>query len=260
MTFEDMTIRHEHTEAAQQFSRVKSQDRPRSDLKPARFGSVAKILQWVGYGTAGLCLLLVITGAGGFLELSVGTAAAFLGAVGGALTERLGPNRLLKGIRVREVLTPTCLTVPYYTRLGDLLSKHAFTGRCCCVVTRDCYVQGVLSGEDLISVNLHRNSNDTVEWHMRPVDWVEAVDIADDAVEALEWIKRYRRSFLPVLDGNRLVGIVRKECIIEEAMRRQDGRPAAAVISRTREARIGSLNHYTAGTDLVSAGTREKES
>lgn len=261
MASEELTLRHEQADVvAHAFSRTKSQDRPRCDLKPARYWSVAKALQWIGYGTAALCLLLVITGAGGLLELSVGTAAAFVGAAGGALAARLGPNRLLKGIHVREVLTPTCLIVPYYIRVGDLIAKHSFTGRCCCVVTRDGYVHGVLSGEDLISVNLGRNSYDTVEWHMRPVDWVEAVDISDEAVEAMEWLKRYGRSFMPVLDGSRLVGIVWKDRIIEEAMCRRFGGPPVAAMSKAREEGSVPLEHYPVGAELVSVSTRGRES
>lgn len=259
MTSEELTLRHEQAEVAHAFNRAQSQDRLRCDLKPARFWSVAKALQWVGYGTAALCLLIVITGGGGILELPVGAAAAFLGAAGGALAERLGPNRLLKGILVREVMTPTCLIVPYCTRLSDLIAKHSFTGRCCCVVTRDGYVLGVLSGEDLVSVNLHRNSYDTVEWHMRPVDWVEAVDISDETVEAMEWLKRYGRSFMPVLDGSRLVGIVWKDRIIEEAMCRRFGGPPVAAMSKARGERSVPLKHYPAVAELVSVSTRGRE-
>lgn len=260
MTSEDLTLRHEKADVAHAFRLAENQDRPRYDLKPARYWSVAKALQWVGYGTAALCLLLVITGGGGILELTLGAAAAFLGAAGGALAERLGPNRLLNRIHVKEVLTPTCLVVPYYTRLSDLIAKHSFTGRCCCVVTRDGHVLGVLSGEDVISVHLHRYSQDTVEWHMRPVDWVEAVDISDEAAEAMGWLKRYGRSFMPVLDGSRLVGIVWKDRIIEEAMSRRFGGPPVAAMSKAREERIGSLIHSTAGAELVSGSTRGRES
>ena len=45
-------------------------------------------------------------------------------------------------------MKPICLTVPYFTRLGDLISKHAFGAECFCVVVRDGSVLGVLSGED----------------------------------------------------------------------------------------------------------------
>jgi hypothetical protein len=220
MTADGVATRREHTEAAHQFSQAKNQDRSQCDLMPAPFWSVAKVLHWAGYGTSGLCLLLVMTGGGGLLEISAGAAAAFVGAAAGALAERLGPNRLLRGIRVKEVLTPTCLTVPYYTRLGDLIAKHSVTSRCCFVVARDGHVLGVLNGGDLTSVELRRHSDDTVEWHMHPVDWIEAVDIADDAAEALDWMKRYRRTSLPVLHGNRLIGMVTKERIVEAAFHR----------------------------------------
>lgn len=201
----------------EKFSYAWSQER---ELKSARFWTVAKLLQWGGFGTAGVCLLRVMTG-GGFFECAVGVAAAFVGSVASGLVNHLGPHRLLKEIRVKEVLTPTCLTVPHYTRLGNLMTKHSFSAGCCCAATRDGSVLGVLSGADLIAVDLQRHSHEAVELHMRPLSWIEAIDIAEDAVEAMAWMKRYRRSFLPVLDQNRVVGIITKGRIIQEARRRR---------------------------------------
>jgi CBS-domain-containing membrane protein len=208
-------------------------------LKPARFCAAAKFLQWCGFGTAGFCLLLVLTG-GGLLEAVVGVAAAVVGSAASVLAEYLGPYRILKGIRVKDVVKPICLTVPYFTRLGDLISKHAFGAGCFCVVVRDGSVLGVLSGEDLTSVDFQKHAHDTVEWHMKPLDWLEAVDIADGSAEAIQWIKRYRRSFLPVLDGSRLMGIVTRGRIIEEAVWRQSAGPGAVTIHHDQEARIVS--------------------
>jgi CBS-domain-containing membrane protein len=227
-------------------------------LKPARFWAAAKFLQWGGFGTAGFCLLLILTG-GGLLEVVVGVAAAFVGFAASVLAERLGPYRILKEIRVKDVVKPICLTVPYFTRLGDLISKHAFSAGCFCVVVRDGSVLGVLSGEDLTASDFQNHAHDTAEWHMKPLDWLEAVDIADGSAEAIQWINRYRRSFLPVLDGSRLMGIVTKGRIIEEAVRRQNGAPTSAPIHHDREARTVSVNSCHDGAELVSAATHHKE-
>jgi CBS-domain-containing membrane protein len=94
---------------------------------------------------------------------------------------------------------------------------------------------------------------------MKPVDSIVTVDIDDDAIEAVERIKRYRRSFLPVLDGSRLMGIVTKDGIIEEALRRSDRAPVIATTSRDREARIGFWYRYSGAAQPFSAATREKE-
>lgn len=145
------------------------------------------------------------------------------------------------------------------TRLRDLIAKHSFAHRCCCAVTRGGYVLGVLSGEDLVSVNLHRNSYDTKEWHMRRVDWVEAVDIADEAAEAMEWLKRYGRSYLPALDGSRLVGIAGKDRMIEAAMCCQSGRHPISMLPGDREVEIGTSNHHPISALRVSVSTRREE-
>ena len=229
------------------------------ELKPAPYWAAVRLLQWCGFGIAGLCLLFVMT-VGGFFGLAVGVAAAFVGSVASALAERLSPYRLLKGIRVKDVATPMFLTVPYYTRLGQLATKHSFNSKSFCAVVRDGSVLGVLSGEDLMSLDLQKHSHDTVEWHMKPLDSVEAVSIADDAAEAIERIKRYRRSFLPVLDGSRFMGIVTKDGIIEEALRRSARAHVVVTTSGDRETLVGSLHRYSDAAELFSAATREKES
>lgn len=258
MTSDRVSCRHESVEAGRGFSQARGRDRGAYDLKPARFWAAAKFLQWGGFGTAGFCLLLVLTG-GRLLEVVVGVAAAFVGSAASVLAVRLGPYRVLKGIRVKDVVKPICLTVPYFTRLGDLIFKHAFGAGCFCVVVRDGFVLGVLSGEDLTSVDLQEHAHDTVEWHMKPLDWLEAVDIADGSAEAIQWIKRYRRSYLPVLDGSRLIGIVTKRRIVGEAVRRQSAGPSAATTHPDREAGIDSINSYPDGADLVSAAVPHKE-
>jgi hypothetical protein len=96
------------------------------ELTPAPYWAAARLLQWCGFGIAGLCLLFVMTG-GGFFGLAVGVAAAFVGSVASTLAERLAPHRLLRGIRVGDVTTPLALTVPHYTRLGELTTKHFST-------------------------------------------------------------------------------------------------------------------------------------
>lgn len=227
MTAKRVTAGGEHAEATRRLDRAKSQNRPQSGLAPAPFWPIARVLHWLGYSTAALCLLLVIAGDGGLLVLSVGAAAAFAGVTGGALAERLGPKRLLKGISVKDALTPTGFAVPHHTRLRDLIDKHSFGGtRYCCAVIRDDYVVGVLHGESLTPVDLRRHWADAVERHMCPVDWIEAVDITDEAATAMDWMKRYRRNFLPVLDGSRLSGIVTLERIVQVALaHRKPGKP-----------------------------------
>jgi len=258
MSFGRVPCRHESAESGLWFSQARCRDRGASDLKPARFWTTAKFLQWGGFGTAGFCLLLVLTG-GGLPEAVMAVAAAVVGSAASVLAEYLGPYRILKRIRVRDVVKPICLTVPYFTRLGDMISKHAFGAGCFCVVVRDGSVLGLLSGEDLTSVDFQKHAHDTVEWHMKPLDWLEAVDIADGSAEAIQWIKRYRRSFLPVLDGGRLMGIVTKGRIIEEAVQRQNAAPTSAPIHHDREARTVSIKSCHDGAELVSAATHHKE-
>ncbi|MBZ5617773.1 MAG: CBS domain-containing protein [Acidobacteriia bacterium] len=179
--------------------------------------AAARAMQWVGYTVAGLSLFLVITGAGLWM-IALAVTAALIGSLGSALADEPGPGGLLRGIRVGDVFVPVCLTIPSYTRVRDLIARHSFrVGNCCCVVMRDGYVMGILTGEDVLSLDSRPHSGPTVEQHMQPIDWVETADVADDAAGALEFMDRHRRKFLPVVRRDRLLGIVRRDRIMQAA-------------------------------------------
>lgn len=189
-------------------------------LTPAPFWRAAKALQGFGYTVALAGLFLVIAGGGG-APMIAGFVAVAAGSIGTTLAERLSPLRALKGVRVRDVMIPSCRTVPHYTRLQELIGLHRPDGhRCVCVVTRDGRPFGLITGEDIERVDPSLRAQAAVEWFMHPVDWIEAVDAADNAAQALNWLGRYRREFLPVLNRNRVVGIVRREDILQEARAR----------------------------------------
>ena len=179
----------------------------------------ASAMQLVGYALALLSLFLVIAGAT-LWTLALGASAAFVGSLGSELAQIVGPRRWLKGVRVKDVVTPLCFEVLYYTRIQNLMQKHSFGKQdCCCVVKRDGRVSGILLPEDVLAVDLGRHADTIAEHQMKPVDWVESVDVDDNAADALELMRLRRREYLPVIERNRLVGIVRKRRIAEAARR-----------------------------------------
>ena len=185
----------------------------------SRLRIAASTMRLVGYAIAALSLCLVIAGAT-LWTLAPGVFAAFVGTLGSVLSQELGPRRWLKGVRVKDVLTPLCLEVLYHTRIQNLIQKYSFgTQDGCCVVKRDGHVLGILLPEDVLAVDLDRHSASTAEHQMRPVDWVESVSLDDDAADVLDLMRFRPREYLPVIERNRLVGIVRKRRIAEVVRR-----------------------------------------
>jgi CBS-domain-containing membrane protein len=180
---------------------------------------VASAMQWAGYTIAVVSVFLVMAG-NALWTLAVGVSAAFVGSLGSMLSHELGPRRWLKGVRVKDILTPLCFEVPYYTRVRTLADQHALdVQNGCGVVMREGHVMGILLPKDVLALRANGQSDSTVEQHIRPIDWVEGVDVDDDAAGVLEYMRRHRRDFLPVIRRNRLAGIVRQEHIAEVARR-----------------------------------------
>jgi CBS-domain-containing membrane protein len=179
----------------------------------------ARAMQLVGYALAFISLFLVIAGAA-LWTIVLGTFGAFVGSLGSALAQKVGPRRWLKGVRVKDVLTPVCREVLYHTRIQDLMQKYPFGEEDCCgVVKRDGHVLGILLPEDVLAVDLGRHAESIAEHKMKPVDLVESVNVNDDAADVVEIMRHRRRDYVPVIERNRLVGIVRKGRIAEAARR-----------------------------------------
>jgi hypothetical protein len=121
--------------------------------------------------------------------------------------------------------TPVCLSIPYYTRLRDVLKNHSSSWKdCCFAVMRDGGLLGIVAerGDALDLLAATR-----VEERMQPISWVEAVDFDVRASEAHERLKRYRRRFVPVVKHDGLVGIVHYDRVLKAAYGLQD-RPGSA--------------------------------
>ena len=215
---------HEPAGAAQPVSVAESQVSNWREANGRSLWMVARSMKWVGYVGAGVSLIFVFSGSG-LWTLIVAVTCALIGSLGSLLAHELGLPGALKGLRVYNVFTPVCLSVPNSTRVGDLLKQHpSFGNDCCAVVLRDGYIAGIHLGDQSPAAVAEK-----VEQHMQPISWVEAVELHDHAISALENMKRHRRRFTPVVKGDRLVGIVRQDHILEEAARlsRSRGRGTA---------------------------------
>jgi hypothetical protein len=208
---------------------------------------VASAMQWAGYTIAAVSIFLVMAG-NALWTLAVGVPAAFIGSLGSMLSHELGLRRWLKGVRVKDVLTPLCFEVPYYTRVRALTHQHAIDVEDCCgVVMRDGHVMGILLPKDGLAPKAGGQSDSTVEQHIRPIDWVEGVDVDDDAAGVLEYMRRHGRDFLPVIRRNRLAGIVPQKRIAEVARRAAGVHYAAKERTLEREMRRRCSNNTVHG-------------
>lgn len=189
-------------------------------LNPTPSWNVSRLLRALGFAVAVIGFLLIIAGGGGTTTF-VGFAALAVAGAGVILNGRLGPQRALRGVRVRDLLVPVCLELPHYTRVDELMKRqHGDDHSCVCLVTRDRLPIGLVTAEDLQRADPALRGQASLEWLMHPVDWVVAVDIADDAAHALTWLNLYMREFMPVFHGPRVLGIVRRDDIVREARAR----------------------------------------
>ncbi len=118
-------------------------------------------------------------------------------------------SSLLEGVKVADVMTPDPITLdPSLTVKNalDLVFKYKHMGY---PVTEDDKLKGIVTFDDLSNAK-----GEDIEISEIMTRDVITVDADDDAIIALEKLSRYDLGRLPVLDNNKLVGIVSKTDLI----------------------------------------------
>ena len=110
---------HEPAGEAQRVSIAESQVSNWRHVKGQPLWMMARALKWVGHVAAGIAQIFVFSGSGPW-TLVVSITGALIGSLASILAHELGLPGALKGIRVENVFTPVCLSMPNYTRVRDV--------------------------------------------------------------------------------------------------------------------------------------------
>ncbi|MDZ4247488.1 MAG: site-2 protease family protein [Dehalococcoidia bacterium] len=129
----------------------------------------------------------------------------------------------LGNITVSRVMTPECLVVSPDLTIRQLVEGFIFpTGARCFMATRDNRLEGIITMKDIKSVPREQWDLATVETAMTPNPKLKIARPGDDALTVLELMDEADINQMPVVEENRIAGVVTRANLIRLIHARSD--------------------------------------
>ena len=130
---------------------------------------------------------------------------------------------VLRGVRVRDVMTPDCALVDADTNLKSLVEERLLrTGTRCFVVEKDGYLAGLITPHDIGKIERERWPEITVAEAMRPLRELRTVSPQTLVTDALDLMTRQNINQLPVVTNGRLEGMLSRGHVLHLLQTRAD--------------------------------------
>jgi Zn-dependent protease len=184
-------------------------DAERSTRAAAFVGQVIAVL-FIAFG-----ILRFFQGAG-LGGLWIAFIGWFLLQAAGASYMQVRTRTLLRGLRVKDVMSTDCDTVDPNISLQDFVQQHLLpTGRRCFLVVQDSRLLGLITPREVGGVDPAEWPSTTVRSVMRPADKIHFVSQDMPAMEALETMGREDVNQLPVMSDGRVEGMVTRAHVLQ---------------------------------------------
>ena len=184
-------------------------DAERSTRAAAFVGQVIAVL-FISFG-----ILRFFQGAG-LGGLWIAFIGWFLLQAAGASLMQVQAGTLLRGLRVKDVMSTECNTVDPSTSLQEFVHGQLLrTGRRCFLVIQDGRLLGLITPNEVRAVELQAWPYTAVRSVMRSADKVHFVSRDMPAMEALEIMGREDINQLPVMSDGRVEGIVSRAHVLQ---------------------------------------------
>jgi CBS domain-containing protein len=175
----------------------------------------ARIGQLVALGFIALGIFRFFGGAG-FGGLWIAFIGWFLMQAASASYNSVTLGANLKNVRVSDVMTQDCASVDGNLNVQNFVEEHLLrSGRRCFVVEQNGEMLGLVTPNEVTSLERPRWPFTTLYDIMRPIDQVHTVTPSTPVMEALETMGRDDVNQLPVVTGNHLDGIVTRANVIQ---------------------------------------------
>ncbi len=175
----------------------------------------ARIGQLIGAGfiAYGIISFFDRAGIGGLWFAFIGW---FLIQSAGASLMQTQVGSLLRGLRVRDVMSQDCPLVDGGMRLQEFVDEQLLrTGRRCFLVTDDHRVEGLITPHEVLAIERSRWPLVSVQDAMRPVSAIHSLSPEAPALQALEMMGRQDVNQLPIIVDGRLEGIVSRAHLLQ---------------------------------------------
>jgi CBS domain-containing protein len=184
-------------------------DAIRSTRIAAQIGQVVG-LGFIAYG------IFSFFGRGGFGGIWFAFIGWFVFQAAGASLLQLQLGSLLRGLRVRDVMSRDCASVDGSMGLQEFVDEQLLkTGRRCFLVVEDERVTGLITPQEVRNIERSRWPLITVREAMRPMSAIHSLSPEAPAMQALEMMGREDVNQLPVMVDGRLEGIVSRGHLLQ---------------------------------------------
>jgi Zn-dependent protease/predicted transcriptional regulator len=184
-------------------------DAERSTRGAAFVGQVIAVL-FIGVG-----ILRFFQGAG-LGGLWIAFIGWFLLQAAGASYLQVRMRALLRGLRVKDVMSADCNTVEPTISLQDFVHQQLLrTGRRCFLVVQDSRLLGLMTPHEVRAVDPEAWPSTPVRSAMRSVERIHSISGEMPAMEALETMAREDINQLPVISDGRVEGVVTRAHILQ---------------------------------------------
>ena len=167
----------------------------------------------IAFGLIGWGIVRILW-TGGFVEgLWFGLIGWFLLAASRQSVGQLELRDTMRRLRVDQALRTSCTTVPSHLRIDFFVDEFVFKrgGRCFFVTDDDQLLRGVVTLDDLRRIPRDDWPRTTLGEVLVPVSQIRAVAPSDSLLVAFERMNETSLGELPVVEGDRVLGVVTRE-------------------------------------------------
>jgi Zn-dependent protease len=152
----------------------------------------------------------------------------FLLQAAGANYHEVELKNALAGLRADDLMSRDCVEVPGSTSVQAFVDEFLLhTGRRCFFVTVEDRIAGLITPQDVRTLDRSLWQVTPVKQVMKPLDKVRAITPETAATEALELMAREDLNQLPVISDHRVEGILSRSNILEALRSRREIKRAA---------------------------------
>jgi Zn-dependent protease/CBS domain-containing protein len=178
--------------------------------------------RWASYAGQGLAILIVILGIGLVLLSRQTLSGLWLILIGWFLSNAAGTGYrqvvvrdILRDVHASDLMARQFQTVPPTISLQSLVDDHIFRSRDhSFLVTDDHHLVGLICLHDVKAVPKERWAFTTVREAMTPRDRLVTTTPRDPGSAILEKLSQYDVRQLPVMEGDELVGLIRRDDLL----------------------------------------------
>jgi Zn-dependent protease/CBS domain-containing protein len=184
-------------------------------------GSFRTATRWASWAGRGVAFLFILIGVGqmflgGFLNgLWTAFIGWFLNNAAESSYQQVVLRDTLAGVKVGNVMTEQCLTVPGSLRLDHLVDDLVLgQGHRCFFVAENGELEGLITLHNIRTVPQDRRNAFTVSQVMTPTDALFKAQPDEDVLTLLQRMDEGDVNQVPVMDDGRLLGVITREHLL----------------------------------------------